>query len=155
MSTFKQILESVLDDISGEKSRPELESVSAEYLEVIQKIDNVKAQLEELYNTMITLEKKSLSTIATAVRSEAPKINMNLSQDGLELGDSCSTCSIKPESGVFKVETGYDTFAGNPLEILKHLMRAFVPEHKNGSGHMIIEGKRSTIVDLYKYKDSI
>lgn len=155
MSTFKLMLESVLDDVSGEKSKPELENISAEYLDVIQKIDNVKARLEELYNTMITLEKKTLSTIATAVRSEAPRINLNLSQDRLKLGDDCATCDISPINGAFKVQTDENSFSGNPLEVLNHLMSVFVPEHKYGNGHIIVEGKRSTIVDLYNYKGSL
>ena len=155
MSSFQQLLESVLDDISGQKSRPELENISEEYLEVIQKIDRVKAQLEELYNVMVTLEKKTLSTIATAIKSDAPKIDLNLDHNRLQMGDDCATCDIRPINGMFKLKTDRDSVSGNPIEIFNHLLSTFVPEHKNGHGRVMIEGRRATTVDLYNYKESI
>ena len=50
MSRFSQILSAVLEDLSGQQSVSELEQLSSQYLEVVQRIDSIKSQLENLYN---------------------------------------------------------------------------------------------------------
>ena len=52
MSHFGNLLNAVLKDVSGEQTMPELENLSDEYLETIQKIDQIKTQLQDLFNDL-------------------------------------------------------------------------------------------------------
>jgi hypothetical protein len=151
MSRFSEILDLVLEDISGQQSSSEIDQLSNQYLGVVQKIDSVKAQLEDLYNEMVTIEKKTLATLATSVKSVEPNIDINLSSGNLSVGDNDGCCDVAPINGKFVVQgTG---FSGDPREVLRHLLSVVVPEHSKGRGRLIVEGKKVPLVALYSYKD--
>ena len=151
MSRFSQILSAVLEDLSGQQSGSELEQLSSQYLEVVQRIDSIKSQLENLYNEMVAIEKKTLATMATSVKAAEPQIDINLNPHDLSIGDETRCSVVTPVNGKFIVQgTG---FSGSPQEMLDHLLSVIVPECTNGRGRLIVEGRKVPLVALYAYKD--
>jgi len=89
MSQFQQLLDAVLNDFSGEQTFPEIESLSDEYLGTIQKIDQLKNQLQDLYNDIDTLKKKTLTCLAIIAKTNTPSADINLDEKlSISAGDN-------------------------------------------------------------------
>jgi len=152
MNNFSNLLDAILKDVSGEETIPELENLSDEYMQTIQKIDRIKNQLEELFNDLDIIKKKTLTNLDTASKSQQPDINISL-DDTLTIGDdlqqcnidSPTHCSIGQETQEFK----------SPLELTDFILNVFVPECKNGSNKIFIEGKKVNTLSLYARKESL
>lgn len=143
-----------MEDINGEQSIQEIECLSTEYQQIVQKINKVKAELEDLYNDMVSIEKKTISTLATALKSHEPKVDLNLSDNQLRLGDIEQVAVIRPTNGAIEVD-GINSFLGPASDALKHILASVMPECKNHTGKLFLDGRNATIIDLYKYKESI
>lgn len=152
MNHFSNLLDALLNDVSGEETIPELENLSNEYMQTIQKIDRIKNQLEELFNDLDIIKKKTLTNLATASKSQQPEINVSL-DDTLTIGDNSQQCEVTSPT---QCSIGQETQKfESPLELTDFVLNVFVPECKNGSNKIFIEGKKANTLKLYARKESL
>jgi len=152
MSHFGNLLNAVLKDVSGEQTMPELENLSDEYLETIQKIDQIKTQLQDLFNDLDVIKKKTLTTLAIASKSRQPDVNISL-DDELKIGGDSQSCVVRdPTSCVVNQE---ERSFESPEELGEFILTLFLPECRGGRGKTIIEGKKSNLIGLQARKETL
>lgn len=152
MSHFGDLLNAVLKDVSGEQTMPELENLSDEYLETIQKIDQIKAQLQDLFNDLDVIKKKTLTTLAIASKSRQPDVNISI-DDELKIGGDNQSCVVKDPTScmVNQEERSFES----PEELGEFILTFFLPECRGGRGKTIIEGKKSNLIGLQARKETL
>lgn len=151
MSQFQQLLDAVLNDFSGEQTFPEIESLSDEYLGTIQKIDQLKNQLQDLYNDIDILKKKTLTCLAIIAKTNTPSADINLDEKlSISAGDNDAAFEI-----INNNFTVGDFSTQSPSELSNHLVTVILPEFAAGKGRLLIEGKESNLLALYARKKSL
>ena len=154
MRAFERHLTTLLEDLSGQQSVAEVEKLSEEYLQIVNKIGMIKTELEDLYNKMVSIESKTMAAMTTAIKSHEPNADLNLQSGALHIGDVDEVAVVKPENGQITVQ-GMMPFAGPATNALMHILKHILPECRHQTGKLYVEGRRCSSLALYNYKEQL
>ena len=166
---FSDVLSFILED-TGDCScgEPPVEKAMA----IVRKIDGVKQQLLDLQNDLMQLKNVMKGDFALKLKKAEPALNIDLGRDsGCLVGGLGKTISVEPniENMVWDIDSPDKTFVSqfdHDIDVtdIDSVVKAIINHYKNygdnigesltGGGVTLIEGKRSTLIDLAEWKNA-
>ena len=160
----------ILDDTSNNH---QYDNVS----ELVQKLQNARQQVFDIEHKIATIKHKMNSDLALNVRRTQPGLNVAVDKNGCKVGYKTKLLYFTPdiENEIWKVTSPYRRFLreflnsyrratliNNDLSMLVTAIVSYfisyyrtLNEEINGTGLLMIENKRGTLLELIQWRSSI